>query len=305
MREKILETTGLCKSYGDIKAVRGLDFYVEAGQLFAFLGPNGAGKSTTIDILTTLREPDAGETTVGGYRLGTENDRIRGILGAVFQEGVLDGLLNVEDNLKIRGSFYSMRGRALEAAVAHTAKITGIEELLRRPYGKLSGGQRRRCDIARALIHTPKILFLDEPTTGLDPQTRRMIWQTIEDIRKQTGMTVFFSTHYMEEAAVADYVVVIDHGKISAKGTPSEFKERYAKDRLILSAGNPEALSVLLTRHGISCRTSSGAVSVELASTLDALPILDLCRNEISGVEIMKGTMDDAFLAVTGKELRE
>lgn len=218
MQEKILETAGLRKAYGNVEAVRGLDFYVEPGQLFAFLGPNGAGKSTTIDILTTLREPDAGETIIDGCRLGAENDRIRGILGAVFQEGVLDGLLSVEDNLKIRGSFYSMHGKALDAAVARAAKITGTEELLKRPYGKLSGGQKRRCDIARALIHTPKLLFLDEPTTGLDPQTRRMIWQTIGDIRRESGMTVFFSTHYMEEAAAADYVVVIDHGKISAKG---------------------------------------------------------------------------------------
>lgn len=305
MQDKILETAGLRKSYGDIEAVRGLDFYVESGQLFAFLGPNGAGKSTTIDILTTLREPDAGETTIGGYRLGAENDRIRGILGAVFQEGVLDGLLSVEDNLKIRGSFYSIHGKALDAAVARAAKITGIKELLKRPYGKLSGGQKRRCDIARALIHTPKLLFLDEPTTGLDPQTRRRIWQTIDDIRRESGMTVFFSTHYMEEAAAADYVVVIDHGKISAKGTPSELKERYSKDRLLLSAKEPETLRAFLMERGIPCRMDADTIAVELSSTLEALPILELCRNQISGVEIIKGTMDDAFLAVTGKELRE
>ncbi len=305
MQEKILETAGLRKAYGNVEAVRGLDFYVEPGQLFAFLGPNGAGKSTTIDILTTLREPDAGETIIDGCRLGAENDRIRGILGAVFQEGVLDGLLSVEDNLKIRGSFYSMHGKALDAAVARAAKITGIEELLKHPYGKLSGGQKRRCDIARALIHTPKLLFLDEPTTGLDPQTRRMIWQTIGDIRRESGMTVFFSTHYMEEAAAADYVVVIDHGKISAKGTPSEFKERYSKDRLILCARQPEVLLSQLKKRGLPAKRTADTVEIELSSTLAALPILDLCRDEISGVEILKGTMDDAFLAVTGKELRE
>lgn len=305
MQEKILETAGLRKAYGNVEAVRGLDFYVEPGQLFAFLGPNGAGKSTTIDILTTLREPDAGETIIDGFRLGAENDRIRGILGAVFQEGVLDGLLSVEDNLKIRGSFYSMHGKALDAAVARAAKITGTQELLKRPYGKLSGGQKRRCDIARALIHTPKLLFLDEPTTGLDPQTRRMIWQTIGDIRRESGMTVFFSTHYMEEAAAADYVVVIDHGKISAKGTPSEFKERYSKDRLILCARQPEVLLSQLKKRGLPAKRTADTVEIELSSTLAALPILDLCRDEISGVEILKGTMDDAFLAVTGKELRE
>lgn len=305
MQDKILETAGLRKAYGNIEAVRGLDFYVEPGQLFAFLGPNGAGKSTTIDILTTLREPDAGETIIDGCRLGAENDRIRGILGAVFQEGVLDGLLSVEDNLKIRGSFYSMHGKALDAAVARAAKITGTEELLKRPYGKLSGGQKRRCDIARALIHTPKLLFLDEPTTGLDPQTRCRIWQTIGDIRRESGMTVFFSTHYMEEAAAADYVVVIDHGKISAKGTPSELKERYSKDRLLLSTKEPETLRAFLTERGIPCRMDADTIAVELSSTLEALPILELCRNQISSVEIIKGTMDDAFLAITGKELRE
>lgn len=305
MEQKIIEVNGLRKAYGNVEAVCGLDFYVEEGQLFAFLGPNGAGKSTTIDILCTLQRADAGHVTVDGYVLGREDDSIRSTIGAVFQDGVLDGLLTVEDNLKIRGSFYGLHGKSLDLAVERAAEITEIGELLKRPYGKLSGGQKRRCDIARALIHTPKILFLDEPTTGLDPKTRRMIWKTIEQLRQQNGMTVFLTTHYMEEAAESDFVVVIDKGKITAKGTPSEFREKYAKDRLILSSKEPEHLSKFLEENGFSCRRIADTVSIELPSTLDALPILDICRERITSVEIIGGTMDDAFLAVTGKELQE
>ena len=174
--DKIIEVEGLHKSYGSIKAVNGLDFYVERGKLFAFLGPNGAGKSTTIDMICTFLKPDCGSVTVDGFTLGKQDTEIRKIIGAVFQDGLLDELLTVEENLKIRGGFYGLKGKKLKEAVANTAEATGVTEILKRPYGKLSGGQRRRCDIARALINTPKVLFLDEPTTGLDPQTRRYVW---------------------------------------------------------------------------------------------------------------------------------
>ena len=183
---KAIEVKGLKKSYGRVEAVKGIDFYAEEGKLFAFLGPNGAGKSTTIDIVCTFLKPDEGEVIVDGLVLGQSDAEIRKRIGAVFQDGLLDKRLTIAENLKARGGFYGLKGKALAQAVETTAELCGVSEFLKRPYGKLSGGQRRRCDIARALVHTPKILFLDEPTTGLDPQTRKNIWETIGKIQKET-----------------------------------------------------------------------------------------------------------------------
>ncbi|MEA4893841.1 MAG: ABC transporter ATP-binding protein [Oscillospiraceae bacterium] len=303
--DRIIEVEGLHKSYGDIKAVNGLDFYVEKGKLFAFLGPNGAGKSTTIDMICTFLKPDSGSVTVDGYALGRDDTEIRKIIGAVFQDGVLDELLTVGENLRVRGGFYGLKGRKLKEAVSRTAEQTGITELLGRPYGKLSGGQRRRCDIARALINTPKILFLDEPTTGLDPQTRKYVWDTISGIREKNDMTVFLTTHYMEEAADADYVIVIDKGEISARGTPSELKEKFSYDRLVISSHRTVELEERLTCSGLACSAVADTVTVPLSSTLDSLPIIESCRDLIESFEVIKGTMDDAFITITGKELRE
>lgn len=303
--DKIIEVEGLYKAYGNIKAVNGLDFYVEKGKLFAFLGPNGAGKSTTIDIICTFLKPDSGTVTVDGFNLGKDDMEIRKIIGAVFQDGVLDELLTVEENLRARGGFYGLKGKKLKAAVENAAETTGITDLLKRPYGKLSGGQRRRCDIARALINTPKILFLDEPTTGLDPQTRRYVWDTITEIREKNDMTVFLTTHYMEEAACADYVIVIDRGEISAKGTPSELKEKYSNDRLVISSRKTAEIEQILNEKGLAFTTVADMVTVNLSSTLDSLPIIESCREFLESFEVIKGTMDDAFITITGKEIRE
>lgn len=303
--DKIIEVEGLHKSYGSIKAVNGLDFYVEKGKLFAFLGPNGAGKSTTIDIICTFLKADSGKVSVDGFELGKDDTEIRKIIGAVFQDGVLDELLTVEENLKVRGGFYGLKGKKLREAVTKTAEATGITEILKRPYGKLSGGQRRRCDIARALINTPKILFLDEPTTGLDPQTRRYVWDTITGIRDKNDMTVFLTTHYMEEAASADYVIVIDKGEISAKGTPSELKEKYSYDRLVISSHKTAELEEILKSKSLTCTVVADTLTVPLSTTLDSLPIIESCRDLIESFEVIKGTMDDAFITITGKEIRE
>ncbi|HHW46489.1 MAG TPA: ABC transporter ATP-binding protein [Clostridiales bacterium] len=305
MAEKIIEVKNLHKSYGDVHAVKGIDFYVESGRLFAFLGPNGAGKSTTIDILCTFLKPDDGEVIIDGHRLGIEDYAIRSKIGAVFQDGLLDPLLTVEDNLKIRGGFYKIKGSKLKSAVDRVAELTNITELLKRPYGKLSGGQRRRCDIARALINTPKILFMDEPTTGLDPQTRKSIWETVRQLQEQSQMTIFLTTHYMEEAATADYVIVIDKGDIAAKGTPAELKERYTSDKLILECKDVLNTYNLLKTLNIEYERKGNCLYIKLLSSMDSLNIIDKCKNEITGFEVIKGTMDDAFIAITGKELRE
>lgn len=234
MKNKIIEVSELKKSFGEVRAVQEISFAVEEGSLFAFLGVNGAGKSTTIDMLCTLLKPDGGEAAISGHRLGAEDDAIRRSIGAVFQEGMLDALLTVRENLQVRGSLYGLSGETLRSASERACRAVQAEEFFDRRYGKLSGGQRRRADIARALIHAPKILFLDEPTTGLDPQTRKKVWEAIQNLRREMGTTVFLTTHYMEEAAQADYITIMGHGQILARGTPFELKREYAFDQLKL-----------------------------------------------------------------------
>ena len=303
--EHIIEVSGLHKSYGDVHAVKGLDFYVESGKIFAFLGPNGAGKSTTIDIICTFLQTDAGKVVVDGNTLGKDDNAIRASIGAVFQDGLLDPLLTVSENLHIRAGFYGLKGKQLEKTIREIAERVGILEILKRPYGNLSGGQRRRCDIARALVNTPKILFLDEPTTGLDPQTRKSVWETITKLQHDTGMTIFLTTHYMEEAAEADYVIVIDNGNIVAKGTPSDLKERYTSDKLTFTSKEPEALAGRLTAAGLVPEVVANRVTLRVSNTLAALPILETYKDAITGFTVTTGTMDDAFIAITGKEIRE
>ena len=303
--DHIIEVNGLRKSYGPVQAVKGLDFYVEAGKIFAFLGPNGAGKSTTIDIICTFLKSDAGTVEVDGHLLGRDDNAIRRSIGAVFQDGLLDPLLTVSENLHIRAGFYGLRGKQLKQTICEIAERMGIEEIMNRPYGKLSGGQRRRCDIARALVNTPKILFLDEPTTGLDPQTRKSVWETITKLQHDTGMTIFLTTHYMEEAAEADYVIVIDNGNIVAKGTPSDLKERFTSDKLTFTSKEPEALAGRLTAAGLVPEVVANRVTLRVSNTLAALPILETYKDAITGFTVTTGTMDDAFIAITGKEIRE
>ena len=303
--DHIIEVSGLKKSYGSVQAVKGLDFYVEAGKIFAFLGPNGAGKSTTIDIICTFLQADAGTVEVDGHLLGRDDNAIRRSIGAVFQDGLLDPLLTVSENLHIRAGFYGLRGKQLKQTIREIAERMGIEEIMNRPYGKLSGGQRRRCDIARALVNTPKILFLDEPTTGLDPQTRKSVWETITKLQHDTGMTIFLTTHYMEEAAEADYVIVIDNGNIVAKGTPSDLKERFTSDKLTFTSKEPEALAGRLTAAGLVPEVVANRVTLRVSNTLAALPILETYKDAITGFTVTTGTMDDAFIAITGKEIRE
>jgi len=302
---KIIEVSGLVKSYGSVKAVRGIDFYVEEGAFFAFLGPNGAGKSTTIDIICTLLTPDQGQVRVNGYVLGADDDKIRSHIGVVFQHSVLDDLLTVHENLYLRASFYGFTGAKLQERVRVAAKAAEVEDFVNRPYGKLSGGQRRRADIARALVHTPKVLFLDEPTAGLDPKTRHHVWQTIRELQQKQGMTVFMTTHYMEEAANADYVAVIKGGEICAKGRPAELREQYSSDYLKISPLAIAPLLSLLTERQLAYQVEGGRVVIKLKRTVDALPLLKLCEEFIGGFEVTSGSLDDAFIAITGGELHE
>ncbi len=299
---KIIEVTGLKKSYGTIKAVKGIDFYVEEGSLFAFLGLNGAGKSTTIDMMCTLLQQDAGEVIIDGHKIGKEDDKIREIIGIVFQDSMLDETLTIRENLMIRGGFYPMSKKELKEAVNRSAKTAGIHELLDRPYGKLSGGQRRRADIARALIHTPKILFLDEPTTGLDPQTRQQVWETIRELQISKNMTVFLTTHYMEEAAQADYITIMKDGTIVAKGTPIELKHEHCSDLLRVKPNQGEDLEHNFDNQHISYEKKGGVYEIKVKNTLDALSIAESVKDLISNIEIVNGTMDEVFINIVGKE---
>lgn len=294
----MIQVKDLKKAYHGHEAVRGIRFQVDKGQMFALLGPNGAGKSTTINILCTCVKADSGLVSVDGLELGRQNQEIRKRIGVVFQNGVLDDLLTVEENLLTRGRFYGICGKQLQKRVVEIAGMTGVSDLLHRRYGKLSGGQRRRCDIARALIHFPKILLLDEPTTGLDPQMRNVLWETIDKVKAMTGMTILLTTHYMEEAARADHIMIMQNGQIAVKDTPEKLKECYSQDRLVLFSNKLKVLMGMLDTRGIRYRQGENRVEVPLSKTLDALPLLELCRGRYVGFEVMRGNMDDAYLKV-------
>jgi len=300
--EKIIEVTGLKKSYGEVRAVRGIDFYVNEGSLFAFLGVNGAGKSTTIDMLSTMLAQDEGDVTIGGYVLGRDDQKIREIIGIVYQDSLLDALLTVQENLSIRGSFYGLAKSDLKEAVSRAAEIVNITDILNRPYGKLSGGQRRRADIARALINTPKILFLDEPTTGLDPESRESLWQTLREIQRDTGMTVFFTTHYMEEAASANFITMIHRGQIVARGTPAELKDTYSSDFLSIVPKSPEDLMTYLNAANMKFNVEAGVFAIPINSTTDSIPIIEAQRANIASFEVLMGTLDDVFINITNAQ---
>ncbi|MGM9988539.1 MAG: ABC transporter ATP-binding protein [Bacillaceae bacterium] len=303
--DKIIEVKNLQKKYGNVEAVKGIDFYVERGKLFSFLGPNGAGKSTTIDIICTLLKHDQGEVIIDGYRLGDDDDKIRERIGVVFQDSILDPLLTVRENLTIRAKFYIKNKEKVKEAVQNAALAADTLEFLDRQYGKLSGGQRRRADIARALLNTPKILFLDEPTTGLDPQTRKKVWQTILKLQNQHGMTIFLTTHYMEEAAVADYIIIINHGEIAAKGTPYELKGRFSSDTLRMKAKEKDILRIALKEKEIPFQEHGELFVINVEKTKDAIPIIQSFEDDIDEFEVIRGTMDDVFLNVIGQEEKE
>lgn len=297
--DNIMEISHLHKSFGAVKAVQDLNFCVKKGELFAFLGVNGAGKSTTINIMCGELRKDSGSVLIGGADLDKEPDSIRRKLGVVFQSSVLDKDLSVRDNLRSRAALYGIHGKAFEKRLAELTGLLDFADLLKRPLGKLSGGQRRRIDIARALLHQPEILILDEPTTGLDPQTRTNLWQVIGRLRREQGMTVFLTTHYMEEAADADYVVIIDRGRIAAEGTPLTLKNTYTGDFITLYGITEEQVKTL----GASYESIRDAYRVFVKDTAAATELILRYPEIFRDYEITKGKMDDVFLAVTGKKL--
>lgn len=296
---KVIEIENLSKAFGEVKAVQNLSFSVNEGELFAFLGLNGAGKSTTISIVCGQLAKDAGKVLINGNDLDSNIDKAKRDLGVVFQNTLLDKSLSVKDNLESRAALYGITGDQFRKRLAELAKLLEFEDLLKRPIGKLSGGQKRRIDIARALLHKPKILILDEPTTGLDPQTRKLVWSVIEMMRKTEHVTVFLTTHYMEEATDADYVVILDKGQIAAQGTVQQLKNQYTGDFITFYDLDESQVASL----GKKYEKVSSAYRIEVADCAEATKMIVENPQLFNDYEITKGKMDDVFLAVTGQKL--
>ncbi len=299
----IIQIEHLKKSFKDVNAVNDISFNVKEGELFAFLGVNGAGKSTTINIISGILKKDSGNINVCGYDIDKSSNEIKSKLGIVFQNSVLDKKLSVCDNLKHRASLYGIFGNEFKTRLEEMTELLDLKDILKRPIVKLSGGQKRRIDIARALMHKPQLLILDEPTTGLDPKTRMTVWGVVDKLRKETGLSVFLTTHYMEEAAESDYVVIIDSGKIVAEGTPHDLKNEFASD-FIKFYNRREDAEKYFSKLGYSIKNERDYTEIELKSTSEVSKFFKEKPELFDDFEVLKGNMDNVFLKVTGKDLK-
>lgn len=299
-----IQITDLHKSFKGVKAVDGLSFTVKKGELFAFLGVNGAGKSTTINIISGILPKDGGTVIVCGADPDVQAENVKSKIGIVFQSSVLDKHLSVYDNLKYRAALYGIMGEQFKRRLDELDQLLDLKEILKRPLCKLSGGQRRRADIARALVHNPELLVLDEPTTGLDPQTRQAVWNVIENLRATRGLTVFLTTHYMEEAANADYVLILDSGKKVAEGTPHELKTAYATDTVRIYSHIDEAVA-LFSSQGYVVKRERDYADIEVSDMFAATQLILRYPELFDDYEVLKGNMDSVFLRVTGNKIME
>ncbi len=297
---KAIVVEKLVKKYDSLTAIDDVSFEVEQGSIFAFLGTNGAGKSTTIGCITTTHQPTSGTITVNGHHIGQDDDAIRREIGVVFQSSLLDDLLTVHENIASRAALYNL-GSSVNSRITELAKTLDLESFLDQRYGTLSGGQKRRADIARALIHKPNILFLDEPTAGLDPASREQVWQTIYDLQKTTNLTVFLTTHYMEETERTNQVYVINEGKVIAHGTPQSLRADFSKDRLRLVTSQPEKLMAELHKERIKHSLKNDTIIINVTSSQEALRLLKKHEANIKDFEFVHGSMDDVFLELTDK----
>ena len=302
-KDCILQIEHLSKSYGDLKAVDDISLKVKKGSLFSFLGMNGAGKSTTINIICSILKKDSGKIYVNGYDLDKDVNKIKEEIGIVFQNSVLDNDLTVYQNLKVRASFYGFSKKEEKEKINNIVNLLQLNDILDKPINKLSGGQKRRVDIARSMIHNPKLLILDEPTTGLDPKTRLMVWNLINEIRNKTGMNVFLTTHYMEEAEESTYIVIMDKGKIISEGTPLELKNKYTSDYIKAYLDKNEQLEELLNKDKIqySYFVENNFYKIYIKNSELSVELLNKYKDYIKDFEILKGDMDDVFLnAING-----
>ncbi len=300
-----IEVKNFTKKFGDFTAVDNISFNVEQGTIFAFLGPNGAGKSTTINTLCTIQEKTNGELKINGNDVSIQKDKVRNDIGIVFQETTLDGKLTVEENLKLHCDFYHVPKHEVNERINFVLELVDIENWRKSPVDSLSGGLKRRVEISRGLVHFPKILFLDEPTTGLDPQTRANVWDYINKLQKEKNITIFLTTHYMEEAEICDKVAIIDHGKIVAHDTPYNLKKRYTTTTLKIKTSNRSGLIEYIEKRSLSYKLDNELVVIFATNVKDVLEIISLFNETIEDIEINHGTLNDVFIAITGKEIRE
>ncbi len=301
----IISVKNFVKSYGNFKAVDDISFEVEEGSIFAFLGPNGAGKSTTINTLCTIFEKTSGTLLIDGKDVTTNKSDVRAAIGVVFQDSTLDAKMTIEENLIMHCVFYHIPKKEVEERIQFVLKLVDLLAERKKVVGALSGGMKRRVEIARGLIHYPKVLFLDEPTTGLDPQTRSHIWEYILKLQRERNITIFLTTHYMEEAEVCDKIAIIDGGKIVAHDTPYALKKQYTKDKAFITTKNEEKLEQLLQEHDLEYVKKEGYYRVDAENIDRLLQVISLQKDDIVDLEIKKGTFNDVFLEITGRKIRE
>ena len=297
----------LRKSFGDFEAVKGVDFEVETGEVFGFLGPNGAGKTTTINMLCTLTKPSSGSAEVAGFDVVAARDDVRRHIGLVFQDQTLDGYLSGEQNLRLHAELYGVESKVVKPRMEQVLKMVGLWERRDAQVLTFSGGMRRRLEIARGLMHSPRVLFLDEPTIGLDPQTRASIWGYIRQLQQQEEITIFMTTHYMDEAEFCGRIAIMDGGEIVALDTPEALKEAVGADRIrIETADDGRAIAELGERFGLEATVSEGAVSFAVADGEQFVPRL-FAEMEVSirAVSLSRPTLDDVFMSHTGSTIRD
>ena len=301
----IIQVKNFTKRYGDFIAVNDISFEVEEGSVFAFLGPNGAGKSTTINTLCTIFEKTTGSLLIDGKDVSDQKSEVRAAIGVVFQDSTLDAKMTIEENLKMHSVFYNIPKREVEERIQFVLELVDLVNERKKMVSALSGGMKRRVEIARGLMHYPKVLFLDEPTTGLDPQTRAHIWEYIIKLQKERNITIFLTTHYMEEAEICDKVAIIDGGVIVAHDTPYALKKKYTKDTAYINTNNEAELENLLVKHQLNYKKKDGYYRVEAEDLSGLLEVLSIHKDNITNIEIKKGTFNDVFLEITGKKIRE
>ncbi len=301
----IIEVKNFTKKYGNFVAVNNISFSVEEGSVFAFLGPNGAGKSTTINTLCTIFEKTSGSLFINGKDVTEQKSDVRSAIGVVFQDSTLDAKMSIEENLKMHCVFYNIPKREVEERIQFVLKLVDLMGERKKLVGALSGGMKRRVEIARGLIHYPKVLFLDEPTTGLDPQTRAHIWEYIIKLQKERNITIFLTTHYMEEAEICNKVAIIDGGVIVAHDTPYALKKRYTRDKAYINTENEAELEALLIQQALSYIKKDGYYKVEADQLDRLLAVISAHKAHITNLEIKKGTFNDVFLEITGRQIRE
>jgi ABC-2 type transport system ATP-binding protein len=305
-----IEVRGLKKNYDEVEAVRGVEFAVATGEVFGFLGPNGAGKTTTINMLCTLVRPTAGSASVAGYDVVRQRDEVRRNIGLVFQDPTLDGYLTAEQNLRLHAELYGVQSDLVKPRMQQVMTMVGLWDRRDHVVGTFSGGMRRRLEIARGLMHSPRVLFLDEPTIGLDPQTRRSIWEYIGELKEREEITIFMTTHYMDEAEWCDRIAIMDHGEIVALDSPETLKAGVGTDRIIIHTDdNDAAIAALAERFGIEARKSEGAVSFGVPAGEEFVPRLfndwDPAHPPIKAVNVSRPTLDDVFMSYTGSTIRD